>query len=101
MKVQETLLCPVGDRWDTRVYTEERLVASKGEGKKREKDFFKKKEERRGRKEKRKKLAEEGKKKKKEEGKRSDAGSALRRVHGAILEGGHRDIILDYLYSPR
>lgn len=38
---------------------------------------------------------------------RSDAGSELGREHRlggetpAILEGGHRDIILDYLYQPR
>lgn len=47
MKVQETLLCPVGDRWDTRVYTEERLVAAKGGGgggEKKEKDVKRKKE---------------------------------------------------------
>ena len=42
MKVQETLLCPVGDRWDTRVYTEERLVAANGE---KRKETFKKKTE--------------------------------------------------------
>lgn len=46
MKVQETLLCPVGDRWDTRVYTEERLVAAKGEKKRRK--TFKKKRKKKG-----------------------------------------------------
>lgn len=51
MKAQETV-CPVRDRWDTRVYTEERPVALKQ----------KKKTQRRGGEEKRKELAEEGKK---------------------------------------
>lgn len=61
----------------------------------------KKKKAQKGGKEKRKELAEEGKKR------RSDAGSELGREHRlggetpAILEGGHRDIILDYLYQPR
>lgn len=41
------------------------------------------------------------------EKRRSDAGSERGREHRlggetpAILEGGHRDIILDYLYQPR
>lgn len=51
MKAQETV-CPVRDRWDTRVYTEERPVALKQ----------KKRTQRGGGEEKRKELAEEGKK---------------------------------------
>lgn len=51
MKAQETV-CPVRDRWDTRVYTEERPVALK-----------QKKKDAKGRgEEKRKEVAEEGKK---------------------------------------
>lgn len=55
MKVQETAVCPVGDRWDTRVYTEERPVAAREKREKREKR--KRGKEKRGRK-------GEGKKKK-------------------------------------
>lgn len=52
MKAQETV-CPVRDRWDTRVYTEERPVALKQK---------KKTQRGGGGEEKRKELAEEGKK---------------------------------------
>lgn len=61
--------------------------------------------ERKGKREKRK---EEGKEKERKKRKRADAGSALGREDDGlggeaegILEGGHRDIILDYLYPPR
>lgn len=71
------------------MYTEERPVALRQ--KKRLKRGERETKRTRGRKEKR----------------RSDAGSELGREHQlggetpAILEGGHRDIILDYLYQPR
>lgn len=73
------------------MYTEERPVALKQKKKDAKGRGGRETKRTRGRREKR----------------RSDAGSERGREHRlggetpAILEGGHRDIILDYLYQPR